>query len=268
MKDVATGSIVRRNRMSLGDLSRDAGPFELGETDGEGWVSIADLMAVLMLTFLLVSVVFMLQLSRDSAADRAVATAVEQRADQRVELRAAIYAALLEEFRDDLPRWNAELDASRLTLRFRDPELLFASASARLRPEFEAILNDFLPRYAMRLQRFEPAITEIRIEGHTSSEWAGADDAITAYLNNLDLSQARAAAVVRHAAAHRAVRDAGWFRARLVGVGYSSSRPMLDKQGQESPSLSRRVEFAVTTAFDRDPFDGRADRRVVIDSSR
>lgn len=221
-----------------------------GESDGESWLSIADLMAVLMLTFLLISVVFMLHLAREAAADRAVVMAVEQRADERVELRSAIYAALLDEFGDDLPRWNAELDATRLTLRFRDPELLFTTASAQLRPEFVAILDDFLPRYIRRLKSFSDAILEIRVEGHTSSEWAGARDAVEAYLNNLDLSQARAASVVRHAAGHAAVRDVAWFRERLVGVGFSSSRPLLDDAGAEWPELSRRVEFAVTTAFD------------------
>lgn len=224
------------------------------ESDGEGWLSIADLMAVPMLTFLLVSVVFMLQLAREAEADRALVSVVEQRADQRVELRSAIYAALLDEFHEDLPRWNAELDATRLTLRFRDPELLFTTASAQLRSEFIAILDDFLPRYINRLKAFSDSILEVRVEGHTSSEWAGARDGVEAYLNNLDLSQARAASVVRHAAGHAAVRDVDWFRARLVGVGFSSSRPMLDDAGGEMPELSRRVEFAVTTALDTEAF--------------
>ncbi|WP_019627013.1 OmpA family protein [Thioalkalivibrio sp. ALJT] len=210
---------------------------------GSHWLAVADLMAALMMIFLFLALLHMVQVERESAAHTEVR-------DEAAALREAIYSVLEAEFREDLPRWNAELDRASLTLRFREPEVLFERSSARIQPRFEAILADFIPRYADQLRPFAEVIREVRIEGHTSSEWAGSEDELESYFGNMDLSQRRTRAVLEYAYQLEPLREDEWFRSRVAAVGLSSSRRILDARGEEDRAASRRVEFSILTDFE------------------
>lgn len=211
--------------------------------DDAHWLVVSDLMATLMMIFLFLAVLHMAQVERSHALESAVRTTA-------TESRQSIYQALDAEFRDDLQRWNAELVESTLTLRFREPDVLFDRSSARIKPDFEAMLRDFLPRYVSRLSPFQEMIREIRIEGHTSSEWAADSNPLDAYFANMALSQERTQAVLRFAYGLEKLRDERWFRERVAAVGLSSSRPVRDEMGRENAAASRRVEFSVLTNFE------------------
>ena len=47
------------------------------------------------------------------------------------DLREKLYSDLQDEFRNDLPKWGAELDRD-LSIRFKEPEVLFASGKSEL----------------------------------------------------------------------------------------------------------------------------------------
>lgn len=220
--------------------------------DDAHWLVVSDLMASLMMIFLFLALLHMVQVERRHEAETEVRVTA-------AELRAAIYLALEHEFRADLPRWNAELDRPTLTLRFREPEVLFDRNSARIKPEFEAILRDFLPRYVRQLAPFQEVIREIRIEGHTSSEWRADSSPLEAYFANMELSQQRTQAVLRFAYGLDGVRQAEWFRQRVAAVGHSSSRLVRDASGLEDRAASRRVEFSVLTNFEAQLLAGRRD---------
>ncbi|EIC20173.1 OmpA family protein [Thiorhodovibrio frisius] len=221
------------------------------EPDGDShWLVVSDLMASLMMIFLFLALLHMVQLERSHQVETEVRVTA-------AELRQAIYLSLEEEFRADLPRWNAEFDRPTLTLRFREPEVLFDSNSARIKPEFEAILQDFLPRYVRQLEPFREVIREIRIEGHTSSEWGPDSSPLDAYFANMALSQQRTQEVLRYAYGLDAVQQAQWFRARVAAVGLSSSRLVRDDRGVEDAEASRRVEFSVLTNFEASLLAGR-----------
>lgn len=207
------------------------------------WIALSDLMSSLMMIFLFLALLHMLRVNQNHAVE----TAVRMTA---VEARQAIYQALDTEFHADLRRWNAEFDQPTLTLRFREPDVLFDRNSARIKPEFEAILRDFLPRYVAQLRPFEAVIREIRVEGHTSSEWSVGSTAQAAYFANMELSQQRTQAVLRFAYGLERLQSEQWFRQRIAAVGLSSSRPIRNAAGQEIPSASRRVEFSVLTDFE------------------
>src|SRR5260370_8440422 len=125
-------------------------------------------MTGLMVMFLLIAVCYMIQVEADAGRIKTVAVAYG-------ETRDALYEDLRREFSADLPRWNAQLIKADLTLRFSDPDILFAQGSSELKPAFKDILNDFFPRYVRILTspKYRDAITEIRIEGHPSSDWIG-----------------------------------------------------------------------------------------------
>ncbi|MBK1716692.1 OmpA family protein [Thiocystis violacea] len=218
-------------------------PKPAHQEDDFHWVALSDLMSSLMMIFLFLALLYMVQVERTYEVETEVRTSA-------VEYRQSIYRALDEEFREDLERWNAELDRPTLTLRFREPDVLFDRNSARIKPEFEAILSDFLPRYVAQLTPFQDVIREVRIEGHTSSEWNSGTPPLDAYFLNMELSQQRTQAVLRFAYGLAGLQDKDWFSRRVAAVGLSSSRPVHDDQGRENPAASRRVEFSVLTDFE------------------
>jgi outer membrane protein OmpA-like peptidoglycan-associated protein len=207
----------------------------------EHWMSVADLMAGLMMVFLFISIAFMhfVRVERDRIKE--IAIAYQQ---AKVEL----YRALQAEFGEDLSRWNARLDKQTLEVQFLAPDVLFETGRADLKPAFEGLLTDFFPRYVRVLDRFRKHIEEVRIEGHTSSDWAGVVSE-EAYFLNMELSQGRTRAVLDFVSRLPAPEDSSvWTRQHFAAVGYSSSRPVIDPgTREEDRGLSRRVSFRVIT---------------------
>jgi hypothetical protein len=193
------------------------------------WIPLSDLMTGLMVMFLLIAVCYMIRVEADAGRIKTVAVAYS-------ETRDALYEDLRKGFSADLPRWNAQLIKADLTL--------------RLKPAFKDILNDFFPRYVRILTspKYRDAITEIRIEGHTSSDWIGGASPDDAYLHNMELSQARTRSTLLYVLMLPQVRgDVDWLRRLVTANGLSSSRLILDASGKEDVARSRRVEFKIRT---------------------
>jgi outer membrane protein OmpA-like peptidoglycan-associated protein len=190
----------------------------------------------------MISVVFMIKVQIEKEKIQEVALLYET-------LRTSLYQQLYEEFKDDLPRWGAELDKN-LTFRFIDDQLLFDHGKSELKPEFKTILSDFFPRYTRIITSngYHEAITEVRIEGHTSLGWGRAADADTAYILNMRLSQARTRTTLAYLLLLPEVYpQKEWLRERLTANGLSSSHPVIDENGEYDPVRSRRVEFRLRT---------------------
>lgn len=207
----------------------------------EDWLSISDLMAGLMVIFLFIAITYIRPVlqSQDKIKDIVVAWN-----NSEIE----IYRALEKEFKHDLAKWNAELDRETLTIRFKAPDILFDQAQTALKPAFEAILADFFPRYIDVLSKFNDFIEEVRIEGHTSSEWSADSVAQEAYLKNMELSQARTRAVLGYVLQLAEIEARkSWVISNVTANGLSSSRLIYADDGMEDGVRSRRVEFRVRT---------------------
>ena len=210
--------------------------------DSDSWISISDLMAGLMVIFLFVAIIYIRPVVEQREQIRDIVVAWN-------EAETSIVKALQVEFEDDLPIWNAEIDPETLTVRFKAPEVLFASGRSDLRPEFQTILSDFFPRYIAILSGFQDNINEVRIDGHTSSDWAGSVGTDEAYFLNMALSQARTRAVLAYCL--NLINDEPsrqiWARSVITANGLSSSRLILNPDDTENSQRSRRVEFTVRT---------------------
>jgi len=199
-------------------------------------------MVGLMMVFMLVSVVFMINVETERDKIRDVAILYDQ-------LRTQLYRDLQEEFADDMPRWGAELDED-LAFRFNNSDVLFDRGEAELKPEFRAILNDFFPRYVRIITQpeYRDDILEVRIEGHTSSGWFGARNEDDAYIRNMDLSQERTRSTLAYVLGLNDVhRDKEWLKRHLTANGLSSAKVVRNASGDEVGERSRRVEFRVRT---------------------
>jgi outer membrane protein OmpA-like peptidoglycan-associated protein len=213
--------------------------------DGEHWLTVSDLMAGLMMVFLFIAIAFMRHVSveRDKIKDVAVAYQENQ---------VAIFDALNAEFDKDLASWKASIDKETLSFQFNSPEVLFATGESELNDEFKVILSSFIPRYFSVLDKYKTSIDEIRIEGHTSSEW-GPDTSIDdSYFFNMALSQNRTRSVLNFAylKVNITTEQKAWMKTSFAAVGLASSRLKLNEDGSENKELSRRVSFRVITNAD------------------
>ena len=207
----------------------------------EHWVSVSDLMAGLMMVFLLVAIVFMVnaEIERNKVQDVAVLYD---------KLRTQLYQDLATEFEPDLDRWGAEVNED-LSIRFGRPELIFAKGENELKDEFEVILEDFFPRYLgiIASDKYRNDIAEVRIEGHTSSGWLGRSDD-DAYILNMGLSQARTKSTLQFLLLLPQVQnEKTWLKDHMTANGLSSSKPIMLDDGEEDRERSRRVEFRLRT---------------------
>lgn len=116
--------------------------------------------------------------------------------------------------------------------------VFFAVNSARISKEGEEFLCTFIPQYLSVLlsEEYRDMIAEVIIEGHT--------DLAGSYMYNLDLSQRRAFAVAEFCLNRTDILPEDQIqilRNILTANGRSFSNPVYDETGAVDPDASRRV---------------------------
>lgn len=218
--------------------------FQSKQNEGEQWISISDMMSGLMMVFLFISVSYMINVLREKQQIKEIAITYSR-------LQSDLYNDLYDEFKIDLPKWNAQIDRQSLSVRFLEPNILFEQGNFEVKPGFKSILEDFFPRYLKILAspKYRGDIEEIRIEGHTSSEWQLDASPDVAYMKNMELSQNRTRSVLEFVISlpdPKVQQEKEWLKKYLTANGLSSSK-LIFNNGQEDKIVSRRVEFRVRT---------------------
>jgi len=159
-----------------------------------------------------------------------------------------LYDALMEEFKNDFEPWNAELTKDDLLFKFNNPIALFEVNKSELKPGFTDILSDFFTRYLKIVEQYKDEIQEIRIEGHTSSEYTRAKSDEERYLLNKELSTIRANKV-RDYAVNEASKNSDiskeWIENTFKPYGMSYDNLIMNPDGTENAEASRRVDFKI-----------------------
>lgn len=218
--------------------------FKSAQSDGEHWISISDMMSGLMMIFLFIAVSYMLKVVKEKEQIKEIAITYNR-------LQNDLYSDLENEFSEDLKNWNAVIDRQSLSVRFESPDVLFQSGAYEIKPVFKKILTDFFPRYVGILtnSKYKSDIEEIRIEGHTSSDWSSNVPPDVAYLLNMELSQNRTRSVLDYVLSlndSRVAKEKSWIKKNLTANGLSSSKLIMVNE-KEDRVTSRRVEFRVRT---------------------
>jgi len=201
--------------------------------DDSQWLPISDLMTVLMAVFLIISIIFMIQIKRG--------------VNNYIETKNDIYFELKKEFENE--NWPGyEIDSDYLSIKFISPDILFDYNSFILKRDFKNILDDFFPRYIKILSKkqFEKEIDEIIIEGHTDTQSSERTEDLR-YFGNMKLSQNRAREVLKYSLLKALNADnvnKEWARKRLAAHGLSYNRPYLVNKIVDNRK-SRRVEFKI-----------------------
>lgn len=199
----------------------------------EHWIPLADLMTGLMMMFLLVAVLYMLR--------------IDNAMHEYHDIKDNLGKELCKEFHKDLQKWDAECDEKGLLVRFKSPDVLFDTGQSKLKPNFQTILADFFPRYikVVNQEKYRYDVTEIRIEGHTSSKWRFNTSPEQAYFLNMQLSQARTLSVLQYVLSLPNVENKNWVKQNLTANGLSSSKLLYLEDGTENQQGSQRVEFRI-----------------------
>ena len=152
--------------------------------------------------------------------------------------------ALDKEFSRDFKKWGAK----RLkdgTIRFQGLKIMFFQGSYKLRPKFKKILRNFCSRYVNTLRSHFALedIQEVRIIGHSSSEWK-AKKRRKRHISNANLSLKRAFKVHKFCYDNISKRNQKkWFSGKAVTIGANYVHPVKNIKGKEKKISSRRVEF-------------------------
>ena len=112
----------------------------MGNTKKEShWISLADLMTVLMVIFLFMSISYMALVEKREREQNKIFKDYEAS-------KVALYKELQEAFKKDFARWNLKLDND-LSIKFTNPQVLFPTGKSEITTYFKAILSEFLHKY-------------------------------------------------------------------------------------------------------------------------
>ena len=140
-------------------------------------------------------------------------------------------------------------DPQKLELTIHSDESLFGRGSAELGPGLAEMLSGFFPLFVKTLQETNQQVSEIQFQGHSSSFWKSPDDEDDPYLENMKLSVARAESAVKFCLdLEDMTQHRSWLTQRLVSVGFSASKPIIDQDNQEDQARSRRVSIVVAVS--------------------
>ena len=216
-----------------------------GDIDNSVWLSNSDLMAGLMIIFLFISIGFIREKAPEVVGSQdyvlnylSFTDSKENEIDEKLE----------QEFTDEEKKeWQLEIIPEENLIRFNAPDVMFSQSNYKLNDRFKTIINSFFPRYVKVLSKFGSLISEIRIEGHTSSEWKDVTQD-RAYIKNMVLSQERTISVLNESLNSLAKfklseKEIKWAFDKVSASGLSSRSIIKNFDGSEKSVKSRRVEF-------------------------
>jgi len=216
-----------------------------GDIDNSVWLSNSDLMAGLMIIFLFISIGFIREKAPEVVGSQDYVLNYLSFTDSKED---EIDQNLKQEFTDEEKKeWQLEIIPDENLIRFNAPDVMFSQSTFELNDRFKIIINSFFPRYIKVLSKFGSLISEIRIEGHTSSEWKDTSPKI-AYIKNMVLSQERTISVLNESLnsltkKELSEKEIKWAFDKVSASGLSSRSVIKNFDGSENLIKSRRVEF-------------------------
>ena len=145
--------------------------------------------------------------------------------------------------------FQTEIDANILSIKrdlsidFLSQNLYFKVGKYILTPKQKEFLLKFSNKLIPVLHSYQNIINTIEINGHTSSEWGGANFT-NRYLKNEKLSMNRAYSTLEYIFKSQNLKTQSWLVDVIKGSGLSYSKKVL-KYNEEDKEKSRRVSFKI-----------------------
>ncbi len=223
------------------------------------WQSYSDMMAALLLMFILIMVSSLLQsyisyeekiqaqIEQQAIVDAQQLALEEQQElmdlqQQQIDELIGVKMEIIQELRDTFQNSNLTIDIDAQTGAISmDSNILFALNSAVISSDGLEFLDDFLPLYISVLMddMYFEYVSEIIIEGHTDTNGT--------YMYNLNLSQQRAYSVASYCLddSNQLLPDSQLdsLRSIMTANGKSYSNPIYAEDGTVDAAASRRVDI-------------------------
>lgn len=235
------------------------GKYKQTQTETNYWQSYSDMMAALLLIFVLVIAVAIVALNdyKERLAEQneellARQELLERQAEEYLRLKEELEAKqkqmdniigvkqeIIEALNTELSKQDIAINIDQQTgaIVF-DASILYDRSRSNLKPAGIEFLDKFLPVYIGVLfsDEFKEDIAEIIIEGHTDTE--------SGYMYNLGLSQQRALSVVEYCLSDSSLSSTQkeQLRSIITANGRSFSNPVYTEDDRVDPAKSRRVE--------------------------
>jgi chemotaxis protein MotB len=202
-------------------------PDAEGEETPDFWVAYSDLLVSLLMVFALLFFLALSKMQKDVETIQAVGGTIEE----------AITVA-----QESLEGTGTGIRVDSVTKAITlDAEVLFEYGSAELQPGAKQAIDDIATRFlpgVIANPAVDTMLQEISVIGHT--------DTVGSYMYNLQLSQARAYAVMRRMVETTYGQPyARRLRRLIVASGKSEVDPALDSVGNPDARASRRIEIRV-----------------------
>ncbi len=234
------------------------------------WMSYSDLMAGMLLVFILMLVAAMFEnqnsieaKERELREKEATLVMQEKRLEEKIQLNRSLRKQYDELHTDVsqvlgirekiLARLKERFENSNSQISFDDAtgavrlgsSVLFTEGSSKLLVQGQVTLDETMPDYFEALlgdPELRHHVAQIIIEGHTNSNYSGSQSARDGYLFNLRLSQDRAYEAMEYILGSPENQKYDPFNI-LAANGYSSARPIKLTDGTEDKARSRRIEI-------------------------
>jgi len=161
---------------------------------------------------------------------------------QKMATNEELYEQLIKTFRSQIDS-HILMIKNDLTIEFLNQELYFQIGKYVLTKEQKRFLSEFSNKLIPLLKPYQNIINTLEINGHTSSEWGGANFS-TKYLKNEKLSMNRSYSTLEYIFKSQNLQTQTWLANVIKGSGLSYSKKAL-KYNEEDKEKSRRVSFKI-----------------------
>lgn len=197
-----------------------------GGSEEDAWISVSDVMSVLMVVFLFISIALLITTSRIAEAEIKSQKKIEQ---------------IKEDIKKELKGVGHVVYTNGTDVKI-DLDIKYKSNESRLSKRHMKTMEDLTRRLGIVNQKYSAKLHRIRIEGHTSSIFRNTKKCCdSAFLCNMDLSQDRAYNILRYIVKNS---HSSALNRKLIAVGKSSSE-LIFKDGNEDVQASQRVEVYI-----------------------
>lgn len=195
------------------------------------WASYSDLMAGMLMVFVLLLIVALFHYAEFNQRKEEILETQEQ----RLKSFHALQQELINKLSDTFSQESVSVDPNTGTLQIGSG-ILFGEGQATLREDSKQQLQKIFDAYVEVVldPQFLDAIKQIEIEGHTNSNGT--------YLHNLELSQQRALTVMKEWLAHNGAGNQD-LQDLVIASGRSYAQLILNADGSEDSVRSRRIEI-------------------------
>lgn len=210
---------------------------------GKEWLNISDLMAGLMMIFLFIGVALMIEVQKKEQTIQDVKINLNE--DLNKEFKKFFIQWSIAKIENETITFNDEIYNNDYNV--TSPSINFDTGKDIVKDEFKKILSEFYPKYIEIIlsDKYRQYIKEIKIEGHTDSDYPKSMTLNEGYIFNIFLSQKRSKNVLKFLTTLEIFKQNQNFLMSVTRANGVGSANTIQENKEEDKKASRRVDFKV-----------------------